>query len=185
MQQSGNIKRQPLATRAAKKGAFRGGPVVSLPADLERIVACQKAWREKLAACGVAHRAYWNDYSMGKVSTEAYESFQNSYRECRRAQQRLREATRRALKRGTRQDLKAISEWEKTWRKAARVSCYWCGKRLSGRMCHADHVIPLSANGAHAVENLVVICPECNLGKCAKLPEKWRRQLRRRAQKHR
>lgn len=59
----------------------------------------------------------------------------------------------------------AILEWE---RQAKKV-CYWCGCRCPKKY-HIDHYIPLARGGQHAISNLVIACPGCNLRKNAKDP---------------
>lgn len=55
------------------------------------------------------------------------------------------------------------------WEKAATKVCYWCGCKCQKRY-HVDHYYPLSKGGKHAVGNLVIACPKCNLKKSAKDP---------------
>jgi 5-methylcytosine-specific restriction endonuclease McrA len=50
------------------------------------------------------------------------------------------------------------------------IPCYYCGKRISGKEAHIDHVIALAKDGNHASENLCASCPKCNWRKNAKLP---------------
>lgn len=84
------------------------------------------------------------------------------------------EAKRRALKRNVQiGNTQAIVNWMHGWRKKRRVPCYWCGNKVSGRVAHADHIIPLSRGGPHALSNLVVACSSCNNRKLAKLPSEW------------
>lgn len=47
--------------------------------------------------------------------------------------------------------------------------CMKCGKKVSRKNFHVDHIIPLSAGGDEwALSNLEVACPECNLQKGSK-----------------
>lgn len=55
-------------------------------------------------------------------------------------------------------------------RKKSKVTCYYCGRVLSGKKCHIDHVIAVSKNGEHAISNLCVSCPSCNYSKSNKAP---------------
>lgn len=142
--------------------------------DLERIKACHNVYREKLAACRSAHLAYWSKESTMRGEIGAWQTLQRTYRDLVRAERRVRSARRIAQKRCTPGELREITQWETTWRNADRVRCYWCGRESAGKKCHADHIIPLSRNGAHCLENLVVCCSECNLRKSYKAPEQWR-----------
>lgn len=88
-----------------------------------------------------------------------------------------KEKNRAIIKRAPIGNLQEIAKWEATWRTKRRVTCHWCGKHFPGRKCHADHVMPLSKGGAHAVENLCISCSSCNLHKLSKHPEKWNKEL--------
>ena len=48
--------------------------------------------------------------------------------------------------------------------------CYWCGSLLNSKAIHIDHYVPLSKNGTHNIENIVISCSKCNLDKGAKDP---------------
>lgn len=46
--------------------------------------------------------------------------------------------------------------------------CTYCGRsQQDGAILHVDHVVPVVAGGATALENLVTACSSCNLGKSA------------------
>lgn len=55
------------------------------------------------------------------------------------------------------------------WLLAAVKVCHWCGIKCPKKY-HVDHYEPLSKGGKHAVANLVIACPKCNLKKNAKDP---------------
>lgn len=38
---------------------------------------------------------------------------------------------------------------------------------------HVDHVMPLSLGGDNSSKNIQILCPDCNLRKAAKSPERW------------
>lgn len=87
-------------------------------------------------------------------------------------------ARRRAIKAGAVVgDMKAIAEWEKTWRTANKVTCHWCGGKFAGKDCQADHVIPLGKDGPHSLDNLCIACEKCNLKKCNKHPAVFNAEL--------
>jgi len=56
------------------------------------------------------------------------------------------------------------------------VPCYYCGKKISGKEAHIDHVIAVARNGNHASQNLCASCPDCNYKKGKKLPSETRFQ---------
>jgi|688.fasta_scaffold569873_1 5-methylcytosine-specific restriction endonuclease McrA len=74
-------------------------------------------------------------------------------------------------------DPRAIYVWEKQWRAAKRVKCYWCNKRVAGNKAHMDHIQPLARGGAHSIENLCISCQPCNSRKHAKPLPEWNRQI--------
>lgn len=54
-----------------------------------------------------------------------------------------------------------------------RIPCYYCGKVISGKAAHIDHVVAISKFGNHTSDNLCASCPSCNLSKCAKSLAVW------------
>lgn len=72
---------------------------------------------------------------------------------------------------------KLIIEWEKRWRRKKFARCHWCLKRFSSKLCHSDHIIPLSRGGPHSIENMAISCQPCNNSKCAKMPDEWNKKL--------
>ncbi len=46
--------------------------------------------------------------------------------------------------------------------------CYLCNCILEKK--HLDHYVPLSKGGTHSIDNVVWLCPTCNLSKSAKVP---------------
>lgn len=51
-----------------------------------------------------------------------------------------------------------------------KIPCYYCGRVISGKKAHIDHVIAVTKNGNHASDNLCASCRDCNLRKSSKLP---------------
>ncbi len=47
--------------------------------------------------------------------------------------------------------------------------CYLCNTDISSTK-HLDHWIPLSKGGSHSIDNVIWLCPTCNLQKSAKVP---------------
>lgn len=58
-------------------------------------------------------------------------------------------------------------------RSSEAVRCYYCGKRISGKRAHIDHVFALSTTGHHEIGNVCTACPKCNLTKNAKPLTIW------------
>lgn len=53
--------------------------------------------------------------------------------------------------------------------------CNYCGAQL--KKPHIDHIMPLALGGLHALENLQLLCPTCNLKKGVLHPDKARTKL--------
>jgi hypothetical protein len=82
---------------------------------------------------------------------------------------------RRARKKGSSIDTRGISAFIKQVKSKATVRCYYCGKSISTKKCHFDHIQPLAEKGMHAVSNLCVSCSHCNLTKHDKSVAEWYR----------
>jgi 5-methylcytosine-specific restriction endonuclease McrA len=72
---------------------------------------------------------------------------------------------------------KAIAKWRRNWKKQYRVACHWCKHSFSPHNCEADHVVPISRGGVHALSNLVISCVPCNRTKRDRDPKDWIRIL--------
>lgn len=55
--------------------------------------------------------------------------------------------------------------------KRDRFCCRYCGKSAPEVLLEVDHVIPVSAGGTNALDNLVSACATCNRGKGSRLLE--------------
>lgn len=120
----------------------------------------------------------WQAAQYAKENPEVRRRANRKYSKSHPEQRRLNDHRRRARKaKSTVGDGLAITTWEKKWRSRKTVVCHWCRKRVKTSDVHVDHVVPLSQGGAHAVENLCVSCPKCNLSKNAKPPEVWNASL--------
>lgn len=95
------------------------------------------------------------------------------YRRNHRAKYAAHAQHRRALKLSLSVDPKKVHEWFVAMKSRKTVRCYYCSKLLAGSDCHIDHIKPISKGGLHAVENLCVSCPACNLSKNDTLIGEW------------
>ena len=68
----------------------------------------------------------------------------------------------------------AITDFIKLVRNSRRIACYYCGKMISGKKAHIDHVVPLSRGGGHRPDNICASCPSCNMRKHSMLLSEWR-----------
>lgn len=82
-------------------------------------------------------------------------------------------ARRRARERGNCVDILGINQFVERVRSLWVVTCYYCKTPLSPKKAHIDHVEPVCNGGRHAVDNLCVSCPRCNLTKREKTLDQW------------
>lgn len=94
------------------------------------------------------------------------------YRE-NKARLSLRILKRKALKKQASLNLVGIQAFVTSVRQSKSVFCYYCGKKISAKSCHFDHIVPLSKGGPHSADNLCVSCPPCNLSKQDKPLNIW------------
>jgi 5-methylcytosine-specific restriction endonuclease McrA len=170
------------------------------PEVIERVRLRERAWRENNREASRAKAIRWRHRHPEKVR-EAEIRYRARNLEKARAYaikwrrdhpERARESTRNwfkrnphlvlfysqkrwAKKRKAVSDLTGISAFTKKVRSQRLVTCYYCEKLVSGKIAHFDHIIPLSKDGKHCVENLCVACPTCNHSKCAKLLPDWKK----------
>lgn len=59
---------------------------------------------------------------------------------------------------------------KKRWKILSRdhFTCRYCGRSAPDVKLHIDHVLPVSKGGTDSVDNLVVACCDCNLGKATR-----------------
>jgi 5-methylcytosine-specific restriction endonuclease McrA len=90
---------------------------------------------------------------------------------------RLQRLRRNARERKPAGDLTAITNFYQMVGTVKSITCYWCGERVPKKKRQVDHIIPLSKDGPHAVENLCCSCKRCNQMKWAKMPDQFSPQL--------
>ena len=100
-------------------------------------------------------RAY-REANRDKVAARSQTYYQNN-----REQYADRRTKRRALKRGA--TVEKVSRKEVYERDNGR--CHICGKKVSKKSWHLDHLIPLIKGGEHSYRNVAVSCPKCNMSK--------------------
>lgn len=61
----------------------------------------------------------------------------------------------------------------KEWFEQQEATCVYCNKDFDKFTLHIDHIIPLSRNGTHTLDNLALACPSCNCSKNNKTPEEF------------
>lgn len=87
-------------------------------------------------------------------------------------------AIRRArIFRSTIGNLDVIEKWEKKWKSEKTVKCYWCCQYYPPTKCATDHIVSLSRNGSHSIENLCISCRLCNAKKHARSTQVWNSEL--------
>lgn len=83
---------------------------------------------------------------------------------------------RRAKKRAVSIKPERIAEWMQRMRSRRSAVCHYCGKRISSKIIHFDHIKALAKGGEHRIENLCVSCPKCNLTKGTAALNEWCKQ---------
>jgi 5-methylcytosine-specific restriction endonuclease McrA len=51
--------------------------------------------------------------------------------------------------------------------------CAYCNTELTSENTQIDHIHPLSKEGSHSIDNVVLACKECNLQKSSKPLDQW------------
>lgn len=135
-------------------------------------------------ACLARQRAYYNSHK--EVCLAKMKAYAKAHPEVNKRSQRAhrlrnlntyaaKEARRRALISLCSVDSSADKEHDRI-RSLKAVRCYYCGKKISGRIAHIDHIIALSRGGAHTASNLCASCPGCNLSKGPRFPSQIKGQ---------
>ncbi len=84
-----------------------------------------------------------------------------------------RDKRRARIRNSTIGNIDIIKKWERLWRAKRTVFCYWCKKRFRPSRCVKDHIISISRNGSHSIDNLCISCRMCNAQKHAKSISDW------------
>ena len=131
----------------------------------EKVAAYLQDNKEKVAVQGRVYR----QNNKEKITVK-----DRRYRQNNKEKKAALSATRRARKRGaTIGDSKAMTAFFRHTREGSRLRFYWCSRVTAKHDRHVDHIVPLSKNGTHGVENLCVSCAHCNMSKGAKLPHEF------------
>jgi len=83
-------------------------------------------------------------------------------------QRRVREINRRAKKKAS--GGKISKELPDRLMRLQGGRCACCRTSLEESGYHLDHIVPLASGGAHADDNIQLLCPHCNISKSAKDP---------------
>jgi hypothetical protein len=80
------------------------------------------------------------------------------------------------------EEKKTIVEWERKWRNARQVRCYWCEGSFKPEDCHLDHIHSRPACRRlnlvwHCISNVCVSCAPCNLKKNSSSLDDWNKKL--------
>lgn len=158
-------------------------------ADHQRSLDYHKVYRDEHAKERAAAVKKW-----AKKNRDRVDKYQADYRETNRELLRIKQrsynrlhpervsarnarmgARRRMRIEATIENEAAIAQFIQLIRSSRRVACYYCGKMITGKSAHIDHVAPLAKGGGHTPDNLCAACPACNLTKHAKLLSEWKR----------
>lgn len=148
-------KRKAIESATAKAEAREKRKLASLVRKRAR----NKRWHEEHRKHRLSYMAEWR--KKNKQKTYGYYT-----------------RSRAAAAKASIHDLEEIAAWKLKIRSSRAAKCHWCGKTVSGKSCHFDHVIPLSKGGPESLENLCVSCSSCNLSKKDKMPGDFNKMLR-------
>jgi len=87
------------------------------------------------------------------------------------ANQRLREARKKKVTIGNREEIKRFYIYVHT---SPYIECTYCKEPVPKGKRQVDHIIPLSRNGEHSLLNLAPSCMTCNLKKFNKTADEFR-----------
>ena len=99
------------------------------------------------------------DYYYNKGGKEKAAEWRNNNKDKVKANEHNMRVKRRA-KTNDAISAKDLSEWTNTQLKV----CVYCNSHCESSY-HIDHIEPLATNGVHALDNLAISCPSCNLSK--------------------
>lgn len=83
------------------------------------------------------------------------------------------ETNRRARELGAVTDAESVKIFFQWIKNQDFVTCTYCGRYISGKSVHIDHIIPLSRRGHHTPDNFCVSCSSCNQSKSDLLLNEW------------
>lgn len=89
------------------------------------------------------------------------------------ANQRLREARKKKVTVGNREEIKRFYIYVHT---SPYIECTYCKKPVPKEKRQVDHIIPISRNGEHSLPNLAPSCATCNSKKFNKTAEEFAAQ---------
>lgn len=140
----------------------------------EEIRAYKKQWRRKNLSSLVAKAREWRASSTPEQRAKR-SATSADYRKNHPAKYAMHAQKRRAIKMARTVEPKQIEAWATRIRSSKEVRCYYCDGIIPADSVHIDHVVPLSREGRHSIENLCASCPKCNLTKNDTPLQNWRR----------
>lgn len=146
--------------------------------------AATERWRQNNAERYAAWRRQYNRSPAGKQAMQKYRDNNRDVLSARQKIARDNDHWRQshALRQRARRAHTAIPKGEYlAWLEAQDKRCFYCRVECADRF-HVDHWKPLAAGGPHALHNLVIACPPCNLSKGAKDPIEFMKKVKARCQ---
>lgn len=155
-------------------------------ANKEEIAAKKKAYRlanpEKIKALSAASRARnkekrnassreWN-----ANNSEAVKENMGLWRSENKDKTQVHDQNKRARKLNNVGSGKLSSGLAKTLYAKQNGCCVYCKVRFVSKEYHLDHIMPLALGGAHADENIQLLCANCNLSKHDTHPDVYMRR---------
>jgi 5-methylcytosine-specific restriction endonuclease McrA len=149
-------------------------------ADIQK--AATLRWRENNAKHYAEWRRQYNRSPAGKAALQKYRDNNKDVISARQKLARDNDHWRQshALRQRARRAHVQIPKKEYlAWLNAQDKRCFYCEIDCEESF-HVDHWKPLAAGGPHALHNLVIACPPCNLSKGAKDPIEFMQKVKKR-----
>lgn len=146
-----------------------------------RCKCCNKLSRKSVNATKAYNKAYYlaNKAHILVATTNYYYSNKQNMAQRKKEyaannQEKIRawSKTAKVKRRTNERQVKLTSSELRQWTSEQVKICAYCGKSCQTDY-HIDHIDPLSAGGAHVVDNLTIACKTCNLSKSTKSLIVW------------
>jgi 5-methylcytosine-specific restriction endonuclease McrA len=101
--------------------------------------------------------------------------YQKEYQKTERGKllSKLKEQNRRYKKKYNTNSGERLTKEQIDYLTEVYTHCAYCSTPLTPENTHIDHIHPLSKDGSHSIDNVVLACKDCNLKKNSKTLDQW------------
>ena len=150
-------------------------------ANVEKQRVWYRRWRAQNPEAAYAATRAWREANPEKVraawlkSAEDRRVWKHAYYVTHHAEYRVyvQNRLRRIRESGGRLSRDIVARLQKS----QQNRCRYCSTSLDLGY-HIDHIMPVALGGAHADDNIQLLCPQCNLKKGAKHPDQFLQETR-------